>query len=433
MLPLMLIFAAGCGPAATSIGILPDFEADNSDGDTGIEGAPGVDDTADSANDTGDAGPSDEEAQAALFTESTIHEIEITLSEDAENGLWRDPYEFVSAAITINGNVIEQVGIRLRGKVGSFRTLSGKPKFKIDFREFVDNQDFHGLKSLSLNNAVVDCSYLKESVGYRVFREAGIPAGRTGFSHVTVNGQDYGLYVLVEVPDSQFLESRFPDDDEGNLYDGKYIYNPNNGSYTMVDFATGVDELFQLEEGTDVGHADITSISETLGSIRGVGAYDALADRVDWAEITANWAAEQWVGHVDGYAMNRNNYRVYFRPSDGKMVIIPWDFDYAFIEDYEWGMNWKNPTGKLAAACWRDESCAQAHNSAVATLTGNGAGRIDSDALLIWYDEAVDLIGRAAADDPRRECDSRSVGSEQSKVRDWIERRSDFMRDYWEL
>ena len=36
---------------------------------------------------------------------------------------------------------------------------------------------------------------LHESLGYEVFRAAGVPAPRTGFAYVRVDGLGYGLYL----------------------------------------------------------------------------------------------------------------------------------------------------------------------------------------------------------------------------------------------
>ena len=377
------------------------------------------------SDDTAGEPVSDEEWQAAWFSDEVVHNVGITLSEEAWDALADDPYEFTPATATFDGESIVGLGVRLRGKVGSFRQLTGKPKFKFDFGEFTDGQRLHGLKSMALNNEVVDCSYLKEPVGYRVFRDAGLPAPRTSFAQVTVNGEDYGLYVIVEVPDGRFLSNWLPDDDEGQLYDGKYLYYPD-GSYTMLDFNSGVDDQFQLEEGTENANAEIVATSAAI-ALAGPAFQADLDALIDWDQVHRVLAVEQWVGHVDGYAMNRNNYRVYYRQSDGKMMFIPWDFDYAFINDYEWGMSWDNPTGEIAKRCWRDPECLAAQGAGVQTVLDT----IDTEALLAWYD-AMDLLTTDLAKaDPRRECSGPSVARVQAQVRAWIGDRSEYIRAAW--
>lgn len=414
--PLLAVVTAGCTHASTDAGAA----------DTGMPLVVGD-------GDPDPAPPDDPEADAAWqaewFTPDQVHEVAITLSDAAVRALSTDPYSYTAADAVFDGERVQRVGLRLRGKIGSFRTLSGKPKFKFDFGEYVDGQDVHGLKGMALNNEVVDCSYLKESIGYEAFRSAGIAAPRTGYAHVLVNGEDYGLYVTVEVPDGRFLADRFPDDADGALYDGKYVYH-TDGSYTLLDFAIGVDDQFQLEEGEDDGNAHIVDMSGAVTSAVASGGFGAaMADRVDWDQVHRALAVEQWIGHIDGYAMNRNNYRVYFRPSDGRMILVPWDFDYAFLEDAAWGMSWHTPTGVIAGYCWQDPACLAEQAEGMRAVLAS----IDTDALLASFDAQQALIEGNAAADPRKECPRATIPREQQAVRDWIARRSDDMRAYWGL
>lgn len=375
-----------------------------------------------------DAGGMDADLDGWIFSDERIHAIDITLPASSIDALYADPYTSAVGAVTFDGEAVPDIGVRLRGKIGSFRDLSGKPKFALDFNTFVPGQRFYGLESLSLNNSVVDCSYLKESVGYRIFGLAGVPHERTGFATVTVNGAPYGLYVLIETPDDRFLRRAYPDP-SGNLYDGKYIWR-GGWDYTLLDFNSGVDELFQLEEGVDVGNADIKVVSRAVGHWMGGNEFETGLDSVlDWDEYHRELAVEQWIGHNDGYALNRNNYRVYFDPADGKAEIIPWDLDYAFLYDYEWGMSWRTPAGQIAYGCFVDRACS-AHHAAV---MGEVLASIDTTALLDWYDDVADLTEAAALADPRRECGAASIRSYRQTLRAWITGQNDTMRTYWGL
>ena len=140
-------------------------------------------------------------------------------------------------------------------------------------------------------------------------------------------------------------------------------------------------------------------------------------------------AAEQWVGHVDGYALNTNNYRVYFDPADGLMKYIPWDFDYSFIYDWQWGMNWWSPRGSIASGCWNDENCIAAQADAVAELTDT----LDGIDLLDFYVQLEDLTHDAALADPRRECSWSYVEYYRDVVRDFAAGRNDALRAEWGL
>jgi spore coat protein CotH len=366
------------------------------------------------------------EPDDSVFDQGFIHTIDIRFDDAAEDALWAEPYEWVRADADIDGVALEDVGLRLRGKIGSFRELDGKPKFKLDFNRFVDGRRFQDMEALSLNNSVVDCSFLKEPIAYAAFAAIGAPEIRTSYAQVTVNGAPYGLYVLIETQDDRFLKRNW-DDASGNLYDGKYVWYGDR-DYVLLDFGEGNDTLYQLEEGEDVGHADISGISEALVEAWGQpDFYARMGEVVDWEQVHRVWAGEQWAGQNDGYCLNKNNYRVYFDPDDGRADWIPWDMDYSFLRDSDWGRNWRQPTGNLAYGCFADETCRAAWQAEVE----RSLEIIDDAGLLELHDDLDALTQDAAEDDPRRECSRGDIRGWRGYTRDWVENRSDTVRWDW--
>lgn len=415
---MLLALALSCTSALTvgggSTGKNPFDPAD----DDPVEEAPG-DSGGDTAEDSGDP------VEPEFFDDSFIHEIDITLTDQAKTALRREPYEFTEGGITVDGAEFARVGVRLRGKIGSFRNLAGKPKFKIDFNLYESDQRLGVYKALALNNEVVDCSYLREPTGYELLRQLGLPAPRTVFTHVTVNGADYGLYVGLEYPDDVFLSSRYADG-SGNLYDGKYVYY-DNGGYQLIDFTPELVEYFSLEEGSDVGNADVQAIADNA---YGAGKFeDKFAALLDTEEFHRHIVGEQWIGHIDGYALNTNNYRVYFDPSDGRADLLAYDLDYAFLAAAGWGMSWGAPRGILALDCLYDESCVAAQKDAVAAALDV----VDTNAILARFDAWQTLTADAIASDPRRECNGNQISSEQATVRAWMVAAPDAMANYWNI
>ena len=279
-------------------------------------------------------------------------------------------------------------------------------------------------KTIALNNEVVDCSFLREPTGYAVFRAMGLPAPHTNYTWVTVDGEDYGLYVGIEYPDDRFLADRYADG-TGNLYDGKYLYH-GGYDYEMVDFTAHLVGNFTLEEGVDVGNADVRAISDAIVA---EGTFEErLGGLVDEDEFHRYILAEQWIGQLDGYALNTNNYRVYFDPSDGKADFIVYDLDYAFYAASTWGMDWASPAGKLYQACIADTDCLAAHRAAAA----EAVAAIDTEALLADVDRWTALIAEDAVDDPRRECRRGLVDDTQAEMRTWVEGGSAALTAYWQ-
>ncbi len=371
-----------------------------------------------------------EAGDAWIFDPERIHEVEIAITAEAMAASELDPATPVPGVLTFDSYAVPDVGLKLRGKIGSYRGWGGKPKLEVDFNTLAPGRTFFGLKEILLNNEVVDCSGLKEAIGYWTLAALGEPALRTSWAHLVVNGADYGLYLLLESPDDRFLARAF-EDPSGNLYDGKYLYDRATGQYTLLDFGAGLDAAFQLEEGTDVGNADIAAISAAWTASVGTEAYlDVTGQVIDWERFHRYLAAEQLLGHNDGYAMNQNNYRVYFDPSrGGRARWIPWDLDYAFLEDGWWGMDWRAPRGNLAAGCWADADCLAAQRVAMFQVLN----QLDLDAVLARYDAWTELIRGPAAADPRRECAIADIRPSRVALRDWIAGRPDSLRVFWNL
>ena len=416
--PLVLLLAAlGCGPTT---GSLP------------VDDPPSPPDP---VEDTAPPRMTEEEIDdqviddSWIFSDEHILEVEITLTAGAANALGREPREDVQAELVIDGEALDTVGLRLAGKLGSYRDLSGKPKFRIDFNKFSPGQRFFGLESLALNNAVQDCSFLKEPAAYRIYRGAGAPGSRTGWAHVTVNGADYGLYLIVEYPDDRFLKRNFAEPD-GNLYDGKYVLY-DDWSYTLLDLYDDYVPLYALEEGEDVQMADVQALVDAIDEHEGQpDYYEALGEVVDWPSFHRHIALEQLVGHNDGYALNWNNNRLYFDPSQqGRMTMLTWDLDNSFLLDYEWGFSWSSPNGRLVYWCWQDETCKEAQRQAVISVLD----ATDIPALLEWYDRTAELTLAAAESDPRKEFDNSYLAACREDARHRINRSHRVVKSHWDI
>jgi hypothetical protein len=230
------------------------------------------------------------------------------------------------------------------------------------------------------------------------------------------------------VPDDRFLKRAFKNPD-GNLYDGKYIWY-GGFNYQMLDFNSGVDDLYSLEEGADVGNQDIIAITQAIAMWAGTGQLvTGLDPLINWDKWHRVLAAEQWIGHNDGYALNRNNYRVYFNPEDGRAELVPWDLDYAFLYDSQWGLSWGAPSGQIANWCFQDAACVEAHKAGMKALLD----AVDPAELTAYFDAIDALTYEDAMSDPRKECSSAEIAPWRQALRDWIGVQNGQMAAYWGL
>ncbi len=155
----------------------------------------------------------------ALYRGDVLPQFSLTIGEAAMADLpisQQDDSPEVHADFAFRGE-ISDVGLSLKGH-SSFRPISEKAAFKIDFAEWDDAGSLHGIRRLTLNNMVSDQSKLAEELGYALYELAGLPAARHGFACLEVNGEDYGLYGVVETMDEQFVARAFQDP-SGTLYE----------------------------------------------------------------------------------------------------------------------------------------------------------------------------------------------------------------------
>lgn len=224
-----------------------------------------------------------------------------------------DPFTYFSGVVTVDGQVVTNVGVRKKGFIGSLDTT--KPSLKIKFDEFVVDQSFAGLKTLTLNNAKQDPSYIKQCISYQTFAAAGVPASRCNFARVRVNGSDMGLYVNVEAINKPMLRRHF-DDDEGNLYEG-----------TLSDFRDGWTGTFELKTNETVNDRTDLDVLTTALEASDAQLLSSLDPLVDVDAFLTFWATETLIGHWDGYTGNANNFYAYRDPISGRFQFMPWGVD----------------------------------------------------------------------------------------------------------
>jgi spore coat protein CotH len=261
-----------------------------------------------------DMDPDDADALAA----ETNSLFELIEGADCLDAPPTGPFNWYPGDITIDGELVQEVGLRKKGLLGSMS--SSRPSFKVKFDKFDAQQRFHGLERLTLNNGLADPSRIKQCLGYQLFARAGLPAPRCNFAHVQVNEYDLGIYVNVEPVKKTFLKYAFDGDDEGDLYEG-----------TLSDFRAGWTDTFEPETGaSDPGRAPIHAVTEALAVADDADMLDALDEVLDLDAFHRFWATEVLIGHIDGYSGNRNNFYVYRPQGSDRLEFLPWGIDAIF-------------------------------------------------------------------------------------------------------
>ena len=330
----------------------------------------------------------------------TILDISLQLDVGARQSLTRTPDEDVPATMTSHDAGREQtyvVAIHVKGQLGSARPVDDKPAFKI---KLAKGERFLGLERLTLNNMVQDPTMLHEALGYQVYSAAGVAVPATGYVRLTVDGQDQGLYLNVETIDRLFLERVFHDSG-GILYEGAY----------GVDLRDGDQSKFELHEGKDPGHAQLSSLIRAVQAPGDEVFYGSRA-QVDTPAFVAMIAAGALLADWDNY-YESNNYRLYWRPSTRRWSFIPTGIDQTFKSG---ATTLFGGIGVLFQKCLASDRC----TSDYATALRDVSLRFERLGLPTKMDALLSVMGAASQGDPKKPYDDGAMRSAREALRAFI-------------
>ena len=94
---------------------------------------------------------------------------------------------------------------------------SDRYSFKIEFDQYDSGKSYHGLDKLCLNNIIQDNTYMKDYLTYQMMGAFEVNAPLCSYAYITVNGEDWGLYLAVEAIEDAFLQRNYGSD-YGELY-----------------------------------------------------------------------------------------------------------------------------------------------------------------------------------------------------------------------
>ena len=255
------------------------------------------------------------DAGAEFFDSAELRTFKITLGKEqyaalADNNRNR---QYVSGTVAVGGVTYSNVAVRLKG-MGSFRPLHEKPSLAVKFDEYVEHQKFFGLSKIMLNNSSQDPTYLAELVSMSVFRDAEIPAPRVTHAFVELNGRKLGTYVVIEAINKDFLRRHF-----------------KNSSGTMYEaYLQDIDQNLDQDNGVSIKQRDRKALVEACNISDGASRWLTLQRLFNVDEFIDFTVVEMFISQTDGYAINRNNYRLYNDPTTGRFWFLPLGADWGF-------------------------------------------------------------------------------------------------------
>ena len=196
-----------------------------------------------------------------LFDNTQVHTIDIVMEEDSWDAFIANATneEYYAANLVIDGESYKNVGIRAKGNT-SLSTVaslgSERYSFKIEFDHYDSSKSYHGLDKLNLNNLIQDSTMMKDYPVFTMMNQFGVTSSLCSYASITVNGEDWGLYVAIEGVEDGFWERNY-----GSGYGA--LYKPdsmnfgggrgNGKEFDMGDFDFHTGRPNGSDSGADPG------------------------------------------------------------------------------------------------------------------------------------------------------------------------------------
>jgi spore coat protein CotH len=331
------------------------------------------------------------------FSLDRIHEVHLKLPP----GDWaqlRATYlenTWYNCQFTFDG-VTANAAIRSRGN-GSRDGV--KPGLKVSFRR-PGGEPFLDLDTLVLGNHKQDGSGLKDGLSYELFRRMGIPAPRLSYARVTVNGEYWGLYSVVEDLDTAFLKKTHGRAD-GYLYEYTWA-DEWDFAERGADAAAYVPSPFEPKTNTKAPEAGtVQALCRTINRAPDGDFSRSLEECLDVRQFLRFIAAETYTDDRDSILGDWGMNNVYFHrlPNDSRFTLIAWDKNWSFFD-------WRQPIlmnanrnvlmrRLLARAPWR--AVLRQELERVIEIAGSTGGWLEQETI-----RRGGLIYAASVADPRR-------------------------------
>ncbi len=268
---------------------------------------------------------------SGVWDATRVHSIQVDVDEDAVAAMIdtyqeTDEKEWLEATVTIDGEVFERAGIRLKGN-SSLRGVSDDADptdlpWLVRLDEFVDDRSIDGWSELVVRSNSSETA-LNEAVALDLLAEAGLASEHAVASSFSVNGTDARLRLVVQNLDEDWEAENFATD--GLLYKAEA-----GGDWSWRgDDPDAYADVFDQETGDD----DLTPLIDFLHFLNNSSDEDfaaELPERLDVQSFARYLAFEEVVDNFDDIDGPGNNSYLRWDAESGAFTVVAWDHNLAF-------------------------------------------------------------------------------------------------------
>jgi spore coat protein CotH len=281
--------------------------------------------------------------ETKLFDETYVHQIDIIVPESDWDDMQAEPREkdYFTASASIDGDLVKNIGFRIKGS-SSLKYVQRHPgdgsqkySLKLNFDKYDKQGNYFGLDGVDLNNEVHDPSFMKEFVSYNLLRNTGVPTPLTSFTKVTVNGEDMGVYFVVENYGDSFVK-------RNRMSQNADLFKPNARDLHGLSEQEAAKYLSQgwlnydgddFESYNDLWGSSVFKIGDTqkkriIGDIKRLSS-GGIRSATNVDELAKYFAVSNFVINDDSYT-STVGHNFFIAHSGSKFQILPWDYNMTF-------------------------------------------------------------------------------------------------------
>lgn len=253
------------------------------------------------------------------------------------------------AKLAYEGETFDSIGVRFKGQT-SYQGArnSQKKSFNISLDFVRSDQKVMGYKTLNLNNAYQDPSFMKEVLYLHLIRKH-IPAAKANYVQLYINDQLWGIYPNIQQLNRDFLKEWFISDDGTNwradVPDGSGIqpggrWGDGTAALNFLGNDTNQYKKYYTLKSTRKANPweDLVRVCSVLANTPLENLEKEISEVMDLDRTLWFLASEILLADDDSYVFKgKMDYYVYLEAETGRMAPIEFDGNSAF---YSQGATW---------------------------------------------------------------------------------------------
>ena len=240
--------------------------------------------------------------------------------------------KYLPALLSVSGEEVGMVGLRYKGSDGTLDPcfengvqVCSKVSFKVRFGFIDPTRRFHAVDRLNFHSMIDDPSLMHERLNAKFFADMGIVAPKVSHGEITINGENKGVFAVVEDVDRVFLQQHWMPGGNGNLY--KEVW-PNEVDPDAYDSA--LDDSTVLRD-----HSGMVAFAQSLRGARPEELPGVLNHFTEVDQLIRYLAVDRAISNYDGitafycnpagHECTNHNYYWYQAEGQQRFWLIPWD------------------------------------------------------------------------------------------------------------